>query len=490
MNGYEELNDLESIAGEDNDEVHSSEGSEEEENEVEGDLGDKAPFFGDNPVYLRRYQFVSDFLKNQSWTRDIKRLVDIGANNCEFLYRLRNNGGMRHLREVIALDVDEPLLKWHSRKTEPLNIGHLLKEHMRRFYPLDVYHMAGSVGEKDDRLKNVDAVIAIELIEHLYPETLESFPEVVFGHMKPKLMIITTPNREFNVLFPDFEGPYRHWDHKFEFTRDEFNAWSNAIIETYPEYNVTFHGVGEQPPDMSEEELGYCSQIAVFIRNDFELSAKNGVLADRETSSFLDTNINLVEKHLETSQTSHLYPYQIVVHHRAEHTPDERSIELRCYHTLNSHIKELAAIDYEYFDNEENEAESSNPKIYFHRIENHLKEHCYDNYGDAYLELTETKVGEILSKYKDDFTTGCDENGTYFQVNESYWNESLSEDGSAWDIGSNTSDQESKNIAEAWVKNEAVKEDSCSDWSEADINEFQEPIVPPAALGKEEIWSD
>ena len=164
MNGYEDVNDLELSEVEDTEHTHSSEGSEDEVEE-EGDIGEKAPFFGDNPVYLRRYQFVSDLLKNESWTKDIKRLVDVGANNCEFLYRLRNNGGMRHLREVIALDVDEPLLKWHRRKTEPLNIGHLLKEHMRRFYPLDVYHMVGSVGETDDRLKNVDAVIAIELID-------------------------------------------------------------------------------------------------------------------------------------------------------------------------------------------------------------------------------------------------------------------------------------------------------------------------------------
>ena len=65
------------------------------------------------------------------------------------------------------------MLEWHSRKTEPLNVGNLLKDHMRRFYPLDVYHIAGSVGDKDRRLENMDAVTAIELIEHLHPETLE-----------------------------------------------------------------------------------------------------------------------------------------------------------------------------------------------------------------------------------------------------------------------------------------------------------------------------
>ena len=483
MNGYEDVNDLESSEVEDTEHTHSSEGSEDEVEE--GDIGEKAPFFGDNPVYLRRYQFVSDLLKNESWTKDIKRLVDVGANNCEFLYRLRNNGGMRHLREVIALDVDEPLLKWHRRKTEPLNIGHLLKEHMRRFYPLDVYHMVGSVGETDDRLKNVDAVIAIELIEHLYPATLKLFPEVVFGHMKPKLVIITTPNREFNVLFPDFKGPFRHWDHKFEFTRAEFEAWSKEISETYPEYSVTFEGVGEQPPNMSEEDLGFCSQIAVFVKKDFKIAAQNGNFAHKERGSFLDPNINLVEKHQAMSQNNQLYPYQVAVHHHAEHCPDERSMELRCYHTLNSHIKELAAIDKEYYQDDE---DSVNPKIYFDRIKNQLKEYCYDDYGDEYPELTETKVGEILSKYKDDFTTGHDENGVYFLVNEDYWNIPSSEDESEWDIDSSTSHQELENIEKQ--NDNIVEGDSDSDWSEVDRHEFQNIVVPPVSLNKEEVWSD
>ena len=44
-----------------------------------------------------------------------------------------------------------------------------------------------------------------------------------------------------------------------------------------------------------------------------------------------------------------------------------------------------------------------NPKIYFHRIQNHLKEYCYDNYGDEYTELDEEKVGKIFMEYKEDF---------------------------------------------------------------------------------------
>lgn len=79
--------------------------------------------------------------------------------------------------------------------------------------------MEGDITQVDQRLIDVDAVVAIELIEHLESRILQKVPESIFGHIKPKLAIFTTPNREFNVVFENFEGPFRHWDHKFEFTR-------------------------------------------------------------------------------------------------------------------------------------------------------------------------------------------------------------------------------------------------------------------------------
>ena len=474
---------------------------ENEPQDEDRDNGDNAPFFGDNPVYLRRYKFVSELLKDQKWTLDIKRLVDIGANNCEFLYRLRNNGGMRHLREAIALDIDESELEWNSRKTEPLNIGHLLKEHVRRFYPLDVYHIAGSVGDIDKRLENVDAVTAIELIEHLHPDTLKAFPEVVFAHMRPKLAVITTPNRDFNVLFPNFEGPFRHWDHKFEFTRNEFKEWALEIVGKYTEYQVTFDGVGEQPLHIeSEEDLGFCSQIATFIRKDFDVDSKNGLFANKERGSWLNPNINLVENHSGRINAGDMYPYKVVVHHRAEHTPDQRSMELRCFHTLNSHIKELSSIDFEYLnENNEDDKEFINPKIYFHRIQNHLKEYCYDNYGDEYTELDEEKVGKIFMEYKEDFIVGQDENGIYFQVKEDYWlcDLEFSDDESTSDIGDTAPHEVENTITtindsslDSWGMIVPHAEDTSSDWSNSEDIERPMPIVPPSTLNQEESWSD
>lgn len=109
-------------------------------------------------------------------------------------------------------------------------------------------------------------------IEHLEPEILEKVPANIFGNLKPKVAVITTPNREFNTLFPDFEGPFRHWDHKFEWDRSQFQDWAHSIVNEYPDYSVRFLGVGDPYTEAQKESHGFCSQIAVFVSKSFEAS--------------------------------------------------------------------------------------------------------------------------------------------------------------------------------------------------------------------------
>lgn len=61
-------------------------------------------------------------------------------------------------------------------------------------------------------------------IEHLQPEDLKPLTSNIFGFIRPKIAIFSTPNQEFNVLFPQLSG-FRHWDHKFEWTRSQFTEW-------------------------------------------------------------------------------------------------------------------------------------------------------------------------------------------------------------------------------------------------------------------------
>lgn len=45
--------------------------------------------------------------------------------------------------------------------------------------------------------------------------------------MQPKIVIFSTPNAEFNVLFSGsrFANGFRHEDHKFEWTQEQFCDW-------------------------------------------------------------------------------------------------------------------------------------------------------------------------------------------------------------------------------------------------------------------------
>lgn len=60
-------------------------------------------------------------------------------------------------------------------------------------------------------------------IEHLDPEDLARFPKVVFGYFSPAMVVISTPNIEFNPLFPTVT--LRDSDHKFEWSRMQFQTW-------------------------------------------------------------------------------------------------------------------------------------------------------------------------------------------------------------------------------------------------------------------------
>ena len=104
-------------------------------------------------------------------------------------------------------------------------------------------------------------------IEHLDPQVLENVPRNIFGYVKPKIAIFTTPNSEMNVLFDGLlENGFRHDDHRFEWTREQFEDWGNNICIRYNNYVVKYVGIGPGPEDFSN--LGCVSQMAIFIRRD------------------------------------------------------------------------------------------------------------------------------------------------------------------------------------------------------------------------------
>ena len=156
------------------------------------------------------------------------------------------------------------------RSTTGLDLSHWALETARRRLRLDgmpaqqrdrVTLLHGSLTYTDRRLSGHDAAVAMEVIEHIDPTRLDAFEEAVFGAARPNMVIVTTPNAKYNVLFDRLTaGAFRHRDHRFEWTRGEFQDWSNKVASRRG-YNVRFQDIGPAHPDH-----GAPTQMAAFIR--------------------------------------------------------------------------------------------------------------------------------------------------------------------------------------------------------------------------------
>lgn len=121
--------------------------------------------------------------------------------------------------------------------------------------------MQASAVYRDARFEGFDAICLVEVIEHVDAPRLDALARVVFEHAAPRLVIVTTPNREHNVRFAGLrEGELRHRDHRFEWTRAELSAWATSVADRYG-YTVTLAPIGDDDP-----EVGAPTQMAIFVR--------------------------------------------------------------------------------------------------------------------------------------------------------------------------------------------------------------------------------
>jgi hypothetical protein len=103
----------------------------------------------------------------------------------------------------------------------------------------------------------------MEVVEHLDPDRLPSLELSVFGHARPRTVLVATPNAEYNARYERLRGGgFRHPDHRFEWTRAEFSGWADAVATRHG-YSVWYVAIGEIDP-----ELGPPTQLAVFTRAD------------------------------------------------------------------------------------------------------------------------------------------------------------------------------------------------------------------------------
>ncbi|MEZ5773313.1 MAG: 3' terminal RNA ribose 2'-O-methyltransferase Hen1 [Hyphomicrobiaceae bacterium] len=178
----------------------------------------------------------------------VRRVVDLGCGEGRLVERLLKS---RIIAEVLGIDVSIRALEAAERR---LRIASMSERQRAR-----VRLVQGSLTCRDKRMAGFDAATLVEVIEHLEPDRLPALERVVFEAARPGLVVVTTPNREYNIRFEGLKaGARRHADHRFEWTRGELASWAEGVCARRG-YEVAIEGIGEVDP-----ALGAPSQMAVF----------------------------------------------------------------------------------------------------------------------------------------------------------------------------------------------------------------------------------
>ncbi|HST66432.1 MAG TPA: 3' terminal RNA ribose 2'-O-methyltransferase Hen1 [Mycobacteriales bacterium] len=196
----------------------------------------------DRPLNRVRQEAVLDALR----AAGASRVIDLGAGSGALIPALLADP---RFTEIVGVDVSAGALAAAARRFDRL------PERQRARLALP----QSALTYTDARLRGYDAAVLMEVVEHVDPDRLPALEQAVFGAAAPATVIVTTPNAEHNVRYPGLTG-FRHRDHRFEWTRAEFAAWTDSVARRHG-YTVVRKAVGADDP-----EVGPPTQLAVFSR--------------------------------------------------------------------------------------------------------------------------------------------------------------------------------------------------------------------------------
>lgn len=175
---------------------------------------------------------------------------DIGCGPGALLARLAVEPS---IRRIVGTDVSAASL---ARAADRLRLAERSDAERAR-----IQLFPSSITYQDDRIAGLDALVLMEVVEHVEPDRLDALERSVFAFARPGAVVVTTPNAEYNALYPRLlPGGTRHTDHRFEWTRAEFASWAEEAGRRHG-YTVEFRTVGDVDP-----AHGSPTQLALFRR--------------------------------------------------------------------------------------------------------------------------------------------------------------------------------------------------------------------------------
>lgn len=192
-----------------------------------------------------RHQAVAEELVRSGATR----VIDLGCGEGKLLRLLLKQ---KQFSTIVGMDVSVAALEIAAKR---LRLDAMPDAMTKR---ISLLH--GSLMYRDRRLSGFGAAALVEVIEHLDPPRLSAMERVVFEHARPQTVVVTTPNAEYNVMWESLgDGNFRHSDHRFEWSRAEFRAWCETVVERFG-YVARHAGIGPQ-----DDNVGTPTQMAVFV---------------------------------------------------------------------------------------------------------------------------------------------------------------------------------------------------------------------------------
>lgn len=176
------------------------------------------------------------------------RVLDLGCGSGALLRRMLREPAFT---EIVGVDVSARSLDLAERRLELDRLPDSVRARIKLRQSALTY--------ADPALTGFDAAVLMEVIEHVDESRLPALEYAVFAAARPGTVVVTTPNAEYNTRFDGLApGSFRHADHRFEWTREQFRQWCDEVAVRRG-YTVSRHPVGAEDPT-----LGAPSQLAVF----------------------------------------------------------------------------------------------------------------------------------------------------------------------------------------------------------------------------------